>query len=363
MKVALVHDYLREYGGAERVLEALHSMFPEAPVYVAFFDAERLGNQATRFADWQLRESPLTKLPFYKRLASPYRVFSSWAFGQLDLSEFDVVISSTNMYMAKAVKTKDATKHLSYVHTPPRSLYGHTTMSNWKKNPFIRVGGELINFWMRYVDFRSAQNPDILIANSSTTQQRIQKYYRRSSVVVYPPVELVDAELQVFPKKARNYLLYVNRLGFSKHPEIAVQVANHLGLPLKVVGTGAMESVLHGMASPNVEFLGSVDDDQLRDLYQHAEVLLYPVEDEDFGMIPIEAMSAGTPVVAHYSGEPRFTIHDGVNGLHVQSFAVADWISAVQQARETTWKYESIQATTKPYSLKAFRQKIFDLVG
>lgn len=363
MKVALVHDYLREYGGAERVLEAFHSMFPEAPVFVSIFDPERMGIQAQRFVDWDIRETPLARFPFYKRLASPYRIFSAWAFEQLDLSEFDVVISSTNMYMAKAVKTREDAKHLSYVHTPPRSLYGHSTMSNWKKNPLIRMGGELINVWMRYVDFQTAQNPDILIANSTTTQQRIEKYYRRSAVVVYPPVSLVDARLQVFERKARNYLLYVNRLGFSKHPEIAVQVANHLGLPLKIVGTGAMESTLHEMAGKNVEFMGSVDDDQLLELYQHAELLLYPVEDEDFGMIPIEAMAAGTPVVAHYSGEPRFTVHNEVNGVHVRDFAVAEWVEAVRGAREKKWNYEAIQATTKPYSLQVFEDKILELIG
>ncbi|MCD8484464.1 glycosyltransferase [Candidatus Woesebacteria bacterium] len=362
MKVALVHDYLREYGGAERVLETLHEMFPDAPVYVAFYDADRLGPQAQRFADWDIRETVLTRFPFYKRLASPYRVFSAWAFQQLDLSEYDVVISSTNMYMAKAVRTRSDAKHISYVHTPPRSLYGHSTMSDWKKNPLVRVGGELINFWMRYVDFQTAQNPDILIANSTTTQQRISKYYRRDSVVIYPPIQLVDRKLPVLPKKERTHLLYVNRLGFSKHPEISVQVANHLGLPLQVVGTGAMENDLHEMAGPTVNLLGSVDDETLVDLYQHAEMVLYPVEDEDFGMIPIEAMAAGTPVIAHFSGEPRFTVQDGVNGVHVRNFAVQEWIETVREAREKKWSYKKIQQTADQYSLASFVSAVEKLI-
>ncbi len=363
MKVALVHDYLREYGGAERVLESLHEMYPDAPVYVAFFDADRLGPQAERFRDWDIRETVLTRFPFYKRLASPYRIFSAWAFAQLDLSEYDVVISSTNMYMAKAVRTRRDARHISYVHTPPRSLYGHSTMSDWKKNPFVRIGGELINFWMRYVDFQTAQNPDVLVANSTTTQERIAKYYRRDAVVVYPPIALANTTPPAVSAADRSYLLYVNRLGFSKHPEIAVQVANELSLPLKVVGTGAMESHLREIAGPTVELLGSVDDATLQDLYAHAQLLLYPVEDEDFGMIPIEAMACGTPVVAHYSGEPRFTVENGKNGVHVQSFVLSDWTEAVSAARQRHWDYKKIQTGTKHYSSQAFSQALRQVIS
>ncbi len=363
MKVALVHDYLREYGGAERVVEALHEMFPKAPLYVAFYDPAALGPQAQRFAGWDIRESPLTKLPLYKRLFSPYRLFSAWAFSQLDLSEFDVVISSTNMYMAKGVRVKPGARHLSYIHTPPRSLYGLSTQTDWRRNPIIRLGGGLINLWMRRLDWRTAQNPDLLIANGRTTQERIKKHYQRDSVMIYPPVALVDAGLKVLPAEERSYALFVGRLAYSKHPELAVQVCRELDLPLKVVGTGSLSEGLAAQASEKVEFLGSVDDTTLRELYQHARVLLFPAEDEDFGIVPIEAMAAGTPVVAHYSGEPRFTVTGGLSGFHVQTFDPDDWKKTVERAWKYEWDYRAIQQSVEEFSKQNFMKRIRNLLA
>lgn len=363
MKVALVHDYLREYGGAERVLMELHQMFPEAPVYTAFTDWSAMGEAAALFADWDIRETKLTGFPAYQRLFSPYRVWAAWAFAQLDLGEYDLIISSTNAYMAKAARaTKPGAKHLSYIHTPPRALYGFSTRTNWKKNPLIRVGGELINTWMRYVDARTAQNPDVLIANSRTTQQRITKYYRRDSVIIPPPVALVDGMAAVLPATQRHYLLVAGRLVLSKHPEIAVAVSNATGLPLKVVGTGSMLSELQATAGPQVEFLGTVSDQELSELYQHAKLVLFPAEDEDFGIVPIEAMAAGTPVIAHYSGEPRFTVVPGKTGEHVTTLAANDWAEVVQKAWQRKWPHEDIAQTTQKYSPQSFARQMQEII-
>lgn len=362
MKVALIHDYLREYGGAERVLETLHAMFPDAPVYVAVYDRQRLGEQAARFESWDIRETVMAHWPLAKRLVSPLRVASAWSFERLDLSEYDVVISSTNMYMAKAVHVRPGALHLSYVHTPPRSLYGHSTMTNWKKNPLIRVGGELINFWMRYVDFQTAQRPDVLIANSRTTQQRITKYYRRPSTIVPPPVEMVDNKIKPLPMSKRSYALFVGRMAFSKHPELAVLACRELNIPIKVVGVGAMLPDLQKYASDNVEFLGAVDDHRLQELYKEARVLIFPAEDEDFGIVPIEAMACGTPVVAHHSGEPRYTVKPKVSGLHVTNLERKDWKRVIKEAWDFEWKPSEIQASVKSYSRQAFEQKIRELI-
>jgi glycosyltransferase involved in cell wall biosynthesis len=362
MRVALVHDYLREYGGAERVVETLHEIFPDAPLYVAFYDPAALGPQAQRFSGWDIRETILKKIPLYKRFFSPYRVLAAWAFRQLDLSEFDVVISSTNMYMAKAVKVKPGARHLSYIHTPPRSLYGLSTQTDWRRNPLIRIGGEIINLWMRRQDFQTAQNPDLLIANGRTTQERIKKHYRRDSMVVYPPVALVDANLKVLPAQDRTYALFVGRLAYSKHPQLALQVCRELDIPLKVVGTGALADSLAAQAGEKVEFLGSADDTALRELYRHAKVVLFPAEDEDFGIVPIEAMAAGTPVVAHYSGEPRYTVTGGLSGYHVKSFELDDWKETVRKAWEHDWDYQAIQQSVQEFSKANFIEKIKELV-
>lgn len=358
MRVALVHDYLREYGGAERVLEALHDIFPDAPVYVAIYDPKRLGKHAQRFEPWDIRQTWLRRLPLAQSLVSPYRIFASRAFESLDLSEFDVVISSTNMYMAKAVRVRPDAVHISYVHTPPRSLYGYSTMSNWRKNPLIRVAGEMINSWMRYVDFYTAQRPTLLVANSRTTQQRITKFYRRDSVVVPPPVGLVDQNLEVLPKSERTFALFAGRLAYSKHPELALHACQTLGIPLKVVGTGALMDELKRLAGPEVELLGGVSDKVLAELYQRAKVVICPAEDEDFGIVPIEAMAAGTPVIVPASGEPQYTVKHDESGLVVPTLQPADWLEAVRDAWERKWDYAAIQRSVQKYSTETFVQGI-----
>ncbi len=361
MKIALVHDYLREYGGAERVLEALHELYPEAPVYVGFVDQQALGRHWQNFADWEIRETWLAKLPLIKRLYSPYRVLAAKAFRSLDLSEYEVVISSSNAYMAKAVQVPQG-KHLCYCHTPPRALYGYSTMTNWRGRPVVRLVGTLINHLMRVVDFQVAQQVDQFIANSVETQQRIKKFYRRESVVINPPVKVAEG----MEKGAADegYFLYVSRLAFAKHPELAVQSANQLGLRLKVAGAGAMLAELRALAGETVEFLGSVSDDELRRLYQHATALLYPVEDEDFGMVPVEAMGYGVPVIAHRSGGPLETIIDGETGIFFDELTVEGLNDAIHQflaqekSAKTRFDRRQIHRHAQQFGQAAFNKKI-----
>ena len=366
MKIALVHDYLREYGGAERVLEALHELYPQAPVYVGFVDHHSLGRHAQRFSDWNIRQTWLRYVPFYKTLYSPYRLFAPKAFASLDLSAFDVVISSSNAYFAKSVRVPNG-KHLCYCHTPPRALYGYSTMSNWKANPVTRVIGTIINHFLRVVDFNAAQNVDVFIANSLETARRITKFYRRDSVVIYPPVKLVDQVLankkEVLPVKERSYFLYVNRLALAKHPEIAVRVCSALKLTLKVVGEGKMLQGLQAMAGSTVEFLGGVSDDQLSELYAGAKALLYPVEDEDFGIVPIEAMAYGTPVIAHNSGGPKETVVTGRNGLFFDELSDRGLEQAIKKFAKATFVPKNVQAQSVRFSSAQFTAAIKKCVG
>ena len=340
LRVALAHDYLAEYGGAERVLEALHQMFPDAPVYTAFVDQRRLGIQWQRFADWDIRTSWLTKIPFHKQLFSPLRIFAPQYFSSFDFSEYDLVISSTNAYFAKAIKVKSGATHVCYCHTPSRSLWGYTTMTNWKKHAIIRIGGELINHYLRVVDVQIARDRVThFIANSRETARRIEKFYRLESTVVYPPIN-VPSELSVVKK--HDYFLYVNRLAWSKHPEIAVMACSKLGLPLKVVGSGKMLPHLRQIAGPTIEFLNFVTDEALAELYLGAEALLYPVEDEDFGMVPVEAMAYGTPVIAHASGGPLETVIDGKTGVLFTDLSIQGMTVAIKKFKQQKFSTEAI---------------------
>lgn len=368
MKVALIHDYLREYGGAERVLEALHELYPDAPVYVAFADPEAMGIHWQKFADWDIRESWMTRIPFYKsrNVFSPLRVIANQFFEAFDLSEYDVVISSTNMYFAKAVITKPWTVHICYCHTPPRPLYGYSTRTDWKKNPGIRIVGQLINHFTRPIDFLTSQRPDIMVANSQEVRGRIQKFYRRDAVVIYPPVALPflpknkTEKLKANPNES--YYLYVGRITMSKHVDLAIQACVELGLRLKIVGTGAGEEYLESLANENVEFLNAVSDEKLSKLYANATALIFPSEDEDFGIVPVEAMGYGLPVIAYFSGGPKETIVDGKTGVFFDELTVESVKNAIQKSQTIKWNPKTIHAHAEQFSAERFKREIKQLV-
>lgn len=362
-KVALIHDYLREYGGAERVLEALHEIYPEAPVYVSFVDEKAMGIHWQRFSSWDIRQTWFAKIPLIKKLYSPLRVLVDKAFMSLDLSAYDLVISSSNAFEAKAVQVPHGT-HLCYCHTPPRALYGYSTMTDWKKNPLIKFGGAIINHYMRVIDFKHAQKVDHFMANSQETARRITKFYRRESEVIHPPVnvptpaELKKYQAQAAQKYPTNYYLYLNRLSFSKHPELAVQAANQLGINLKVTGSGKMESKLKEMAGSKIEFMGVVDDEQLHVLLAGAKGLIYPVENEDFGIVPVEAMAHGVPVIAHQSGGPLETIVAGETGIFFEDLTTAGLVKALRKFAKTKFNPEKIFKHAQQFSKSNFEKNI-----
>ena len=371
LKIAIVHDYLREYGGAERVLQQLHQLFPQAPVYVAFADPSSLGQHWPKFADWKIGQTLISRIPGYRQLFSPLRILAPSAFSQLDLSEFDLVISSANAYFAKAVKVPNGI-HVCYCHTPPRALYGYTTLSDWKKNKVIGVLGSVLNHFLRMVDFDVAQKVDFFIANSAETASRITKFYRRQSKVIFPPVQSateilgVDKFNQLRTEKTENptdFYLFVNRLALAKHPELAVAACLKLKRKLVVAGVGPMQSQLRSMvkdagAEHLVTFLGAVDDRQLFELYATATALIYPVEDEDFGMIPVEALSAGLPVIAHNSGGPKETIKAGLNGVLFSDLTESGLVAALQSFNPRKFKSDIIQRTASEFSAQKFSQNL-----
>ena len=367
LKIALIHDYLREYGGAERVLEALHELYPSAPVFVSFVDEKAMGIHWQRFADWDIRQTWFAKIPLIKKLYSPLRVLVDKAFMSLNLSEYDLVISSSNAFEAKAVQVKNGT-HLCYCHTPPRALYGYSTMTDWKKNPLIKFGGAIINHYMRIIDFKHAQKVDHFIANSQETKRRIEKFYRRESKVIHPPVNMVTKEQlkkyqqQAAKKYPTNYYLYISRLSFSKHPELAVQAANQLVINLKVAGSGKMELKLKEMAGNNIEFMGAVNDEQLHLLLAGAKGLIYPVADEDFGIVPVEAMAHGVPVIAHKSGGPLETVVDGETGVFFDDLTVEGLIKALNKFEKTKFNVEKIFKHAQQFSKSNFEKNISQFI-
>lgn len=363
MKVALAHDYLREYGGAERVLEALHEIFPDAPVYTAYYNPESLGENGKRFKSWDIRTSWFQKLPFANKLLSPFRLFAPMMFESFDLGEYDLVISSSSAaYLAKAVITKPETLHISYIHTPPRFLYGYVTSFNYKKNPITRILGELANHFLRIYDFEVSQRPDILVANSKNIQSRIKKFYRRDSEVIYPPVDLSEFQLR---KVKEDYFLALNRLVRGKGVDIIVEAATRSGVPLKIAGVGPEMEVLKRNAGKNIQFLGWVSDKERVTLLQNAKALIVAAEDEDFGITSIEAQAAGTPVIAPSSGGFLETVENEKTGLLYGGPGMVNadnLIEALQKFDLLKFDPQTCRKNAEKFSKERFKKEILELV-
>lgn len=367
MKVALVHDYLKEFGGAERVLEALHEIFPNAPVFTAYLNLDELGPHADRIKKWDIRTSWFQKFPFASKLVSPFRLFAPVIFENFSLEEYDLVISSCNTYFAKAVITKPGSLHLSYIHTPPRYLYGYTTSFNYKKHFLTRILGELANHILRIYDFETSQRPDILIANSKNVQSRIKKFYRRESIVIYPPVDLSSFPRRWEFRKEREggYFLSVGRLVRGKGVEVIVEACSELNLPLKVVGVGPQLDNLKKIAGKNVQFLGQVDDNQLPKLYGGALATIVASEDEDFGIVPVESQACGTPVIAPKSGGFLETVIDGKTGLLYGGpgmVSVNALMDALQKFHQSKFDSDDLRKNAQEFSKERFKKEILELV-
>jgi len=368
MKVALVHDYIKEYGGAERVLEALHELYPNAPVFTSVYLPKFLGPHAERFKDWDIRTSSLQHLPFIDKLISPTRLLSANLFKRFDLSGFDVVIvSATGAYFPNALSKKSA-KQICYCHTPPRYLYGYATAREWKKNKLLNVVGELVNHFLRMVDVEVSRQVDYYIANSQEVAGRIEKFYRRDSTVIYPPIDVEQAKSSTqSDKKSVDYYVAGGRLARPKHIDLIIKACQELKVPLKVFGKGfaGHEEELQALAKGKTEFVGEVSDEEKWELLKNAKAYLFASEDEDFGILPVEAMAVGTPVIAYKSGGVQETVIDGKTGLFFEELTIESLMKAIKQFEKLKFdSKESIKQAGKfgkerfQKEIKAFVEKV-----
>lgn len=332
MNIALVHDQLNEFGGAERVLLALSEMYPDAPIYTAYFVK---GSPAwERFKDKDIRVS---WMQYLWKLASPLRFLAPLIWNTFDFTSYDLIIGSSSWYVTKGfIKRgkgemgKGKGVEICYCHTPPRWLYGYPTSVNWQKYPLVRAYATIVGFFMRQYDFNAAQRVDYFIANSKETQRRIEKFYRRDSTVIYPPIGTISnfsatpAGRQFPISKKGSYYLFVSRDVGSKGLEIAIRAAKKLGFPLKIVGRT-------GQKVGSIEYLGIVSDEELARLYAGAKAFLALATDEDFGMTPVEAMSYGTPVIAYNGGGYVESVIHGKTGILFDDPTVDSLVSAIEK--------------------------------
>ena len=322
MKIAIVHDFLKEYGGAERVLEVLHEIYPEAPIYTAFVDYKGLGVHAERVKKWKIIQSPFGSSYFMKKFHSPLRFLAPLVWESFDFGNYDLVISSSGWYISRGIITHPKTVHICYLHHPPRHLYGYETALEWQKYWPVRVYALLINCGLRLYDYLASQRVDYFIANSYETQKRIKKFYRCDSTVIYPPVEIRSLKAASQESKIKlnleKYFLSVSRLARAKHIDLIIKSCQKLNQPLIVVGKGREERNLQSLVNnrlSKVTFLGEVKDEELSLIYQNARAFITASVDEEFGISAVEAMMYGKPVIAYRSGGFRETIVEDRNGL------------------------------------------------
>ena len=347
MKVALVHDYLNEFGGAERVLLALSEIWPEAVIYTAFYRKRSAAYE--RFKDKKIITSWAQNVPWFStKLYSPLRFLAPKIWSSFDFSQYDLVISSSSWYITKGFN------EICYCHTPPRWLYGYQTASNWQKYWPVRVYGLIIGHLLRHYDYHQAQKVKYFIANSEEVKRRIWKFYRRKSVVIYPPVDLSKP----IKTKKLNYYLIVSRLVGGKGIELGIEAAKKLNFKLKIIGSGSL------IIKPqkNIELLGQVNDEELAKLYAGAKAFLALSKDEDFGITPVEAMSCGCPVIAFKGGGYKETVIEGKTGLFFKEYNIKSLTHALQKFEKMKFRREDCVEQVEKFSKARFKQEIREFV-
>ncbi|MCX6765573.1 MAG: glycosyltransferase [Candidatus Moranbacteria bacterium] len=381
LKVALIHDFLLYPGGAERVLEVLAEMFPEAPIYTLLYDPEKMRG---KFSGKDIRVSYLQKFPKFLRKRYQWLLPLFLVVPEtFDLRDFDLVISSSGAW-SKGIVTKLNTIHIAYIHSPMRFVWDYNERylkeQGQKKICLLK---RFILSYARLWDRLAADRPDYLIANSKYTQERIKKYYRRESTVIYPPayIDVVarsEAARQSrsnkdsvitpgsldFARDEEKFFLVVSRLSPYKKVDVAVEAFNKLELPLVVIGEGKQEKYLKLIARGNIQILGWQNDETVERYYSGARAFIFPAED-DFGITMVEAMSHGIPVIAYGKGGAIEIVQEAVTGefFHAQTPEVlADGVRRFME-KEKKYDKEKIRKKAEEFSKEKFKKEFREFVN
>jgi len=356
MRIALVHDYLSQQGGAERVLKVFSEMYPEAPIFVLFHDEEKMGHF---LAGRRITASFLQRAPFVKSHYQWYLPLMPLATESYDLSDFDVVLSSTSAF-AKGVLTRPHTTHFSYCHTPTRYLWSdyHSYVRELNVPGFIKWTLPPILNKLRAWDRLAADRADYFIANSRAVAERIKKYYHRASSVIYPPVHTDN----FYIGKPEDFYLIGGRLVNYKRYDLVVRAFNRLGIKLFIFGEGPAQRYLQSIAKPNISFLGRADEPTKQELYSKCMAFLYPQE-EDFGITAVEAMAAGRPVIALPKGGALETVIPGLTGEFVEEQTWEDIVGEIIRFQPEKYDPQTIRNHAKKFDTAIFKEKIREFIA
>lgn len=353
MKVALVCDWLTNMGGAEKTALAMHKAFPKAPIFTSVFDPK----ECPEFAKLDVRTTFLQKLPpTLRNRHQLFALFRDSAFRSLDLSRFDVVISLASAE-AKAVRVRSDALHICYCHTPTRYYWSHykeylAQPGLGVLNPIVRLVMPGFVRIMRKLDLRAAKGVDYFIANSSNVQARIKRYYRKNSIILHPPVDLSRFS-KTFSKTKRSGFVIVGRQVAYKRIDLAIKACNKLGLPLTIYGDGPEHQRLVNLAGSTINFVVGASDQQIVQALAKAEAFIMP-QLEDFGIVQIEAMAAGTPVIAFGQGGALDAIVDGQTGTFFKQQNVASLVKAILGFKKIKFNHNAIQKHAQKFSEDRF---------
>ena len=356
MKIALVHDWLNQYGGAERVLEVLHDLYPGAPIYTSIYDPAAMPDAYRR---WQIHTSFMQRLPLVKRRHQPFMPLYPLAFEQFNLMDYQLVISNSSAF-CHGVLTSPGACHICYCLTPTRFVWNYHEYVRDENVGFLarRFLPLLLN-QLRLWDRVAADRVDEFIAISDAVAARVAKYYQRPSLVIHPPVDCSSFRPAA---EVGDYFLVVSRLVPYKRVELAVRAFNELGLPLVVAGDGRDRPRLERLAKPNIRFLGRVGERSLRDLYARCKALVFPGE-EDFGLTPVEAQASGRPVIAYAAGGALETVVEGETGLFFRERSPDSLAEAVRRFRVEDFDPRAARRNAERFDVPAFKERFAAFVA
>lgn len=350
MKIALVHDWLNQHGGAERVLEAMVALYPHAPIYTSLYAPQQMPADYRR---WDIRTLWMDRLPAIHRHHQPYLPLYALAWQNLDLSGYEVVLSNKSGF-CHGVRTDEAL-HICYCLTPTRYVWQFDAYTQRERIPpatamILKPVIRLLRRW----DYEAAQRVGHFIAISGEVQARIRRFYRRESAIIYPPVE---TERYAPQEQQEDYYLVVSRLVPYKRVDLAVQACTRLGRPLIVAGDGRDRERLQALAGPTVRFLGRVPQEQLPDLMARCRAFIFPGL-EDFGIAPVEAQAAGRPVIAYRGGGALDSVIEGETGLFFDAQTVESLCAAIERFEDMTFDAARCRTNAERFDRAIFERRL-----
>ncbi len=357
MKVALVHDYLNQMGGAERVVLAFHEIFPDAPIYTSIYDPKRVD---AAFQHMDVRTSFMQKLPLVTKHHQPYLPFYPFAMERLDLRGYDLVLSSSSAF-GKGVLTGPETMHICYCHTPMRWCWNYDEYV--EREHLGRLARGVLPFLitgLRVWDQTSSMRVDHFIANSPVVAQRIRKYYRRDAAYIPPPVDASRFPFQP-GVEIGDYFLILSRLVPYKRIDLAIEACNRLQLPLVIIGGGRDLERLQHLAGPTIHFMGRLPDEEVIRYFMHCRAFLFPGE-EDFGITPLEAQACGRPVIAYGAAGALASVVEGVTGAFFREQTVDSLVEVLAAFNEKTFDPSVIRSHALEFDTPRFSRRILHFI-